>query len=99
MPIKDYKESDIRNKLLGKVKKANSENKKVDGKKHDKLLIYKDGVLFAKVKLPNDHQRPMKHSKSSRIASSLRLNEEDFCKLIDCTLTGQQYYQVIGSKP
>ena len=83
--INDYKEKDIRSKILSKV---NPEYINKKGK-HWKGYIYIDGKLETKVKIPNAHTRIMKHSKSQRIARDLKLDYEDFNKLIDCQLKGQ----------
>lgn len=91
MPIKDFPEKDIRQKIISKidpkVKKGHS--------KHEKGYIYLNGILVAKVKIPNSHQRIMKASKSKYIASSLRLTDEQFNGLIECPLSGKKYYQII----
>ena len=67
MPIKDYSEKQIRRQIINKVnptiKKGHSP--------HQKGYIYVDGKVESKVKIPNDHNRVMKNSKSKYIASSI----------------------------
>jgi hypothetical protein len=36
----------------------------------------------------------MKENKSTYIAKSLRLKDEQFNELVDCTLSGTQYYSI-----
>lgn len=86
--INDYKEKEIRNKILSKV---NPEYINKKGK-HWKGYIYINGKLETKVKIPNEHPRIMKHSKSQFIARDLKLDDEDFNRLIDCPLKGPEYY-------
>lgn len=92
MPIKDYKEKDIRRQILNKIKPQKGHSRR---SKHEKGYIYLDGKLVAKVKIPNDHQRIMKNSKSQYIASDLKLNADQFKDLIDCPMTGPRYYEIL----
>lgn len=94
MAIKDFKEKDIRAKIINKI---NPEIKK-GRSKHDKGKVIVDGKLAARVKLPNDHCRVMKKSKSKYIASDLGLEAEDFNHLIECTLSGTDYYDILVKK-
>lgn len=91
MPINDYPEKTIRSKILSKIdpeiKKGRSP--------HLKGSIYVDGKMVARVKIPNNHDRIMKKSKSKYIASDLKLSDEEFNGLIDCTLSGTQYYDLL----
>ena len=68
------------------------------GRKHDKGYIWLDGVLVAKVKIPNDHDRLMHQSKSKYIAEDLKLTDSEFNQLNDCTLTGPGYYTKLRSQ-
>ena len=52
-----------------------------------------------KVKIPNNHNRIMKESKSQYIAKDLQLKDSEFNALIDCPLTGPQYYALLRKKP
>lgn len=94
MPIKDYPEKTIRNKIINKlapeIKKGRSA--------HDKGLVKVNGKVEARVKIPNSHTRIIKHSKSSLIATQLKLNESQFCDLIDCLLKGPEYYLILKEK-
>jgi len=92
MPIKKYREKDIRDKILRKIKPKVTSSKR---SKHDKGKIFVDGTLIAKVKIPNDHDRFMKKSKSQYIAKDLQLKDDDFNNLIDCSLSGPQYYALL----
>jgi len=94
MPIKDYREKDIRNKIISKIK---PEIRKGRGK-HQKGAIYLDGKLEARVKLPNDHDKIMKRKKSQYIASTLKLQNGEFNDLIDCPLTGPRYYDLLRKR-
>lgn len=87
MAIKDFKEKEIRLKIINKVKP------KIQKGKHDKGYIYLNDVLVTKVKIPNNHDRIMKHNKSQYIANDLRLTGDEFNDLIDCPLTGPKYYK------
>ena len=92
MKIKSYKETIIRDKIVSKVKPE--EIKKTS--KHWKAKIFLDGKWVAKVKIPNTHNRIMHHSKSQFIARALKLNPNDFNRLIDCPLRGPEYYRKLA---
>jgi len=92
MPIKDYKEKDIRKQILNKIKPRKGQTKR---SKHEKGYIYLEEKLVAKVKIPNGHQRIMKNSKSQYIASDLKLNADQFNDMVDCPMTGPQYYEIL----
>lgn len=92
MKIKDYKESEIRNRILSKVNPGKI-NKKA---KHWKGYIFAGKKLIAKVKIPNDHPRVMGHNKSQYIARDLKLTSKDFNRLIDCPMKGSEYYQKLS---
>lgn len=96
MSINSYSEKDIRNKILSKIKPTIIKPKRG---KHDKGKIFIDGKLKAKVKIPNNHNRIMKKSKSQYIAKDLQLKDSEFNALIDCPLTGPQYYALLRKKP
>jgi hypothetical protein len=86
MSIKSYKEKDIRKAILNKVKPV------INPGKHGKGYIYIGEKLEAKVKIPNEHKKIMHRSKSKFIARALKLDDENFNKLIDCPLKGPEYY-------
>jgi hypothetical protein len=90
--IKDYSEKKIRQSILNKI------NPSIQPGKHDKGYIYLDDILIAKVKIPNDHGRIMHKNKSKYIAHELRLTDDEFNALNDCTLTGPGYYTTLKDK-
>ncbi len=92
--IEDFNENEIRKAILNKapLKKINKKSK------HWKGYIYLDDILIGKVKIPNDHKRVMKSSKSSYIANDLSLNGSEFNKFVECTLSGTEYKKLISSK-
>jgi hypothetical protein len=90
--INDYSEKKIRQSILNKI------NPSIQNGKHDKGYIYIDGVLITKVKIPNNHKRTMHNSKSKYIARNLRLTDDEFNALNDCTLTGAEYYRTLKDK-
>jgi len=94
MAIDDFIERHIARQILNKLKpeRLNSRGK------HRKCYIYIDGVLVAKVKIPNDHNRIMKENKSQYIAKNLKLDDNDFNDLINCPLSGPNYYKKIKNK-
>ena len=96
MPINQYEEKGIRKSILNKIDpdiKAGSRSK------HDKGSIFVDGKLRAKVKIPNNHKRIMKKTKSQYIAQDLHLKDDEFNDLIDCPLTGPKYYDILKKRP
>jgi len=93
MRIKDFTEKEIRNKIKNKLNPTVK-----SGGKHQKGYIYLDGKLVTKVKIPNEHNRIMKPSKSSFIATALRLEVGEFNDLIECPLSGPQYEELLRTK-
>jgi len=91
MPINDFTEKDIRNRIKSKL----SPEIKKGRSKHEKGKIYLNGKMVAMVKIPNSHNRKMKHSKSKYIASALNLTDDQFNDLIECPLSGKEYYKII----
>ncbi len=89
MPINDYSEKEIRKGILDKIKPEIKKSRSP----HQKGKIRINGKIEARVKIPNDHQRIMKKSKSQYIASALRLSDKEFNDLIECPITGQKYYE------
>jgi len=94
MVIRDLLEKDIHDSLHKKLKP------KIFGKraKHKKGHILKDGKKITVVKIPNNHNRVIHNSKTKYIALALFLNEEEFESLIDCPLTGPQYFDLINNR-
>lgn len=93
MPIRDFKELEIRRSILNKV------DPKITSKgDHWKGTIYHKEKLVGKVKIPNHHQKVMKASKSKHIAEALCLDSEQFNKLIECTLSGPEYYKLMDNQ-
>lgn len=85
--ISDFPETDIRKAIL---KKAPLERINKSGK-HWKGYIYVDDVFVGKVKIPNDHKRVMKQSKSKFIAQDLQLTNALFDSFVNCELSGPSY--------
>jgi hypothetical protein len=94
MPINDYVEKEIRKKILNKIKPQIQKSKSP----HQKGKIYIGEKVEARVKIPNDHSKIMKESKSKYIASALRLSDEEFNDLIDCPITGPKYYKILANR-
>jgi hypothetical protein len=94
MPIKDYKEKDIREKIISKVNPQIRKGRS----KHSKGYVKVEGRVVTKVKIPNAHEKIMKESKSQYIATALRLSEDEFNSLIDCPLTGPKYYALLRKR-
>ena len=94
MPIKDYREKDIRNKIIKKIKPEIRKGRS----KHQKGYIYLEGKLEARAKLPNSHNKIMKRKKSQYIASALKLEDEEFNDLIGCPLSGPLYYNLLKER-
>ncbi len=90
MRINNYKEKEIRNAILNKV------DPKIKSGKHDKGYIYIGDKVVAKVKIPNNHNDIMYQSRSKFIARDLKLDHEDFNKLVDCDLRGPGYYKKLA---
>lgn len=92
--IDDFNENEIRKAILNKapLKKINKKSK------HWKGYIYLDDKLVGKVKIPNDHKRVMKSSKSTYIANDLSLNGTEFNRFVECTLSSSEYKKIISSK-
>jgi len=93
MKIKDFQESEIRNKILSK---ANPQEINKNGK-HWKGYIYSNNVLVSKVKIPNDHNRIMHQSKSQYIANDLKLTEDEFNQFIECSYTLENFQEKMKS--
>ncbi len=91
--IGDFPEKKIRNSILNKATPGRI-NKNGP---HWKGYIYIGDKLVAKVKIPNDHPRVMKSSKSQYIARDLKLSEEQFNDFVQCTLRGSAYYEMLAN--
>lgn len=89
--IKDFSEKKIRNSILNKIDPRDI-NKTGD---HWKGYIYLGKILITKVKIPNNHTKIMKESKSQYIANALKLNAQQFNNLIECPLRGPAYYEIL----
>ncbi len=94
MPVKDYTERRIRKSILAKIKSSPVKGRS----KHQKIKIFLGPELLSVVKVPNDHDKVMKHGKSSKIAQSLRLNDAEFEQFIDCSLTGPGYTKLLQER-
>jgi hypothetical protein len=95
MPIKDFKESEIRKNIIKKIKPKVPPGSR---SKHQKGKIFFNKTLVARVKIPNDHQRIMRKSKSQYIAADLKLTDDEFNDLIGCPLSGSGYYEILKDK-
>lgn len=89
--INNFNENEIRKAILNKapLKKINKKSK------HWKGYIYIDDVLVGKVKIPNNHKRVMKSSKSTFIARDLSLSDDEFNEFVECTLSSSEYISII----
>ncbi len=93
MSIKKLREKDINKAIRNKLKP-----KSYGDQKHTKGYIELDGIIVAKVKIPNEHPRFMSHKKTKYIALDLLLEDSEFESLIDCLLTGPKYFDLIRSR-
>jgi len=91
--INDYPEKTIRQKIISKVNPV----KRKRGS-HKKGKIYVGKTLASVIKIPNDHARIMKESKTKYICKDLLLEPAEFNDLIDCPLTGPKYYKIIKDR-
>lgn len=87
--IKSFSEKEIRKNILNKVKPVVPKNRS----KHQKGYIYLEGIVVSKVTIPNEHSRIMHQSKSKYIAEDLKISSDEFNQLIECTLSGIEYYE------
>lgn len=93
MKINSYPEKVIRKKILSKIRPEIINR----NSPHWWGGVYVGDVLVTKVKIPNDHKRIMHTKKSKFIASGLRLDAQDFNRLIDCPLKGPEYYRKLNA--
>ncbi len=94
MPIKDYKEKEIRKQIIKKINPQIYKNRGA----HQKGYIKVEGKVVTKVKIPNEHNKVMKSRISKYIATNLKLNAEEFNDLIDCPLTGPKYFDLLRTR-
>ena len=92
--IKPFPEKEIRRQIIRKIKPKIPKSRS----KHAKGYIYLNGIEVSKVKIPNDHDRIMKRSKSVYIAEDLKLNPTEFNDLIECPLKGPKYYKILSER-
>jgi hypothetical protein len=92
--IKPFPEKEIRRQIIRKIKPKIPKSRS----KHAKGYIYLNGIEVSKVKIPNDHNRIMKKSKSGYIAEDLKLTPAEFNDLIECPLKGTEYYQILSER-
>lgn len=88
-----HTEKDIRRAILKKIK---PEIRK--GTKHDHGFIRINGVVVARIKIPNEHSRNVGPKLWSLIAASLHLKPKDFDQLVQCPLTGDMYYDILAAQ-
>lgn len=62
---------------------------------HQKGLIYLKGKIVARVKIPNPHDSYLSGKSLKKIATQLLLNNENFNGLIDCSVSGSDYYSIL----
>lgn len=94
MAIKDFSEKQIRGSILNKIRPVIPKSRSP----HQKGLIYLENKVVARVKIPNTHDRIMKSNKSQYIAQSLRLCDHQFNDLVDCPLSGPDYYKKLKER-
>jgi len=92
--IKPFPEKQIRRQIIKKIKPKIPKSRS----KHAKGYIYLNGIEVSKVKIPNDHDRMMKRSKSGYTAEDLKLNPDEFNDLIECPLKGTEYYKILSER-
>lgn len=92
--IRDFTEKHIRHAVLTK---ANPEKINKSGK-HWKGYVFIEDVLVTKVKIPNNHNRIMKSSKSQYISQDLRLSFSQFNSFVDCSMTGPEYRRFLKTQ-
>jgi len=92
--IRDFSEKDIRQAVL---RKANPRKINKTGK-HWKGYIFIRDILVTKVKIPNNHNRVMKPSKSQYVCRDLRLNPDQFNNFVSCIMSGREYYKHLKSQ-
>ncbi|HMV42110.1 MAG TPA: hypothetical protein PK079_00680 [Leptospiraceae bacterium] len=89
-----FTEKEIREKILTKV---DPQNINKDGK-HWIGEIILNNVFINKVKIPNSHKDTMFHNKTKKIAEDLCITNDEFTDLIDCSLSGKDYYKKLDEK-
>ncbi len=87
-------EKTIRDKIISMIKPTIKRKRST----HDKGYIYVDDKCVTKVKIPNTHSNEMNEKQLSRIATSLRLSDDDFQRLIECPLRGPEYYEILAKE-
>lgn len=92
-----FKEKEIRKAVMKKVRNCNDKNYITKGK-HEKVYIYCGDKLILRIKVPNEHDSIMYHEKSQYIARDLGVNFEEFNELVQCSLSGTDYYRKICPK-
>jgi hypothetical protein len=91
---KVFLEKEIRRQILIKVQPKNI-NK--DGK-HWMGDILVNEKFIGKIKIPNEHRKEMYINKTKHIAKSLMISIDEFAKLIECSLSGDEYYKLLEDK-
>jgi hypothetical protein len=92
--IKQFPEKKIRERILAKIK---PDTRKGRRSKHDRGFISMDKIELI-IKIPNAHTKEMGLKKSKLLASSLGLSPMEFNRLIECPLTGKDYYELLRIK-
>lgn len=92
--LKSFTEKKIREKIIAKIK---PEMRKGKRSKHDRGFISIDQIELI-IRIPNAHGKEMGRKKSKLIASSLRLLPDEYNRLIECPLSGKEYYQLLKDR-
>lgn len=94
MPFKKFSEKEVRKAILTKINPTIKSKKA----KHWSGKIYVDDVYLSTVKIPNSHKKVFGPSKAKNVANQLVISQDQYNKLIECTLSGDDYYE-FQSKP
>ena len=92
--ITRFHESEINKKIKSKV--TSTKHRKRGP--HSTLGIFLNEKLVGKVKIPNAHPRLFSEKKSERVAQALRLTFEEYDNLIECNLTGGDYFKILEKR-
>lgn len=94
MAINSFQEKQIRSAILNKV----DPDKINKNGPHWKGYIYVNGKLITKVKIPNSHKRLFHSNKAKYLVRDLKIEDEEYNQLVNCTLSGSDYYQILHNQ-
>lgn len=95
MSIPPYTEAEINQKILNKIKPTQFKKRRGD----PKGIVKIDGKKVLTFRYPNPHRgKTMYHEKSKYIAEALKLQHDEFTQLIDCDLSGADYYDILKAR-